>query len=270
MTRICSYHIAVMDQILEFAVELALESGRIQKRHFEESHSIRHKGEIDIVTDVDLECQDRILGLLSAHYPDDRVISEEKDNHFGGDGNRWIIDPIDGTTNYAHGYPFFCTSIAHEAKGEITCGVVYNPIFDELFFAAKGKGAYLNGRRLSVSRTDDMKQSLLVTGFPYDLNSNQHNNIDHFVAFLYQAQAVRRDGSAALNLSYVAAGRFDGFWELKLSPWDTAAGFLIVNEAGGKVTGFRGEPFDIFKGRIVASNGLIHGHMLRVLNEGAS
>ncbi len=254
-----------MDPILEFAVELALESGRIQKKHFEETHTIRHKGEINIVTDVDMECQDRILTLLSAHCPGDDVVSEEKDNLPAGDKNRWIVDPIDGTTNYAHGYPFFCTSVAYEVKGKITCGVVYNPIFDELFFSARGKGAYLNGQRLAVSGTSAMKQSLLATGFPYDLNSSNHNNIGHFVAFLYEAQAVRRDGSAALNLSYVAAGRFDGFWELKLNPWDTAAGFLIVGEAGGRVTGFDGEPFKIQEGRIVASNGLIHDEMLRIL-----
>jgi myo-inositol-1(or 4)-monophosphatase len=256
-----------MNQILEFAVELAFESGRIQKRRFEESHSIHHKGEINIVTDVDMECQERILDLLSKHCPEDDVISEEKDNVFAGEKNRWIIDPIDGTTNYAHGYPFFCTSVAYEVKGEITCGVVYNPIFDELFLAAKGEGAYLNGRQLAVSRTDNMKQSLLVTGFPYDLNSNSNNNIDHFTAFLYEAQAVRRDGSAALNLSYVAAGRFDGFWELKLSPWDTAAGLLIVQEAGGKVTDFEGKAFDIYHGQLLASNSLIHEDMLRVLKE---
>jgi myo-inositol-1(or 4)-monophosphatase len=267
MTGFCSYHIPVMDRILEFAVELAFESGKIQKDRFAEAHSIHHKGEINIVTDVDMECQERILNLISTRYPDDDVISEEKDNLFEGEKNRWIVDPIDGTTNYAHGYPFFCTSIAYEVKGDIACGVVYNPIFDELFFARKGKGAYLNGRPLTVSATNHMKQSLLVTGFPYDLNSNDRNNIDHFIAFLYEAQAVRRDGSAALNLAYVAAGRFDGFWELKLNPWDTAAGLLIVQEAGGKVTDFGGEPFDIYKGQLVASNGLIHAEMLRLLEE---
>jgi len=257
-----------MDQTLELAVELAFESGRIQKRHFDESHSIHYKGEINIVTDVDMACQERILSILAKRCPDDDVISEEKDNRFTGNKNRWIIDPIDGTTNYAHGYPFFCTSVAYEVKGEITCGVVYNPIFDELFFARKGKGAFLNGRPLKVSQADDMKKSLLVTGFPYDLNSSDNNNIDHFVSFLYEAQAVRRDGSAALNLCYVAAGRFDGFWELKLSPWETAAGLLMVQEAGGEVTGFDGEAFDIYRGRIVASNGLMHEKMLRVLREG--
>ena len=215
-----------------------------------------------------MECQDRIISLISRTFPDDLIIAEEKDNVFEGHKNRWIVDPIDGTTNYAHGYPFFCTSIAYEVGGEIVCGIVYNPIFEELFFAQKGKGAYLNGERLKVSATGEMKQALLVTGFPYDLNTSNHNNIDHFVAFLYHAQAIRRDGSAALNLCYLAAGRFDGYWELKLNPWDTAAGALVLTEAGGLVTDFKGEPFDIYEGRVVASNGLLHREMLRILQVG--
>ncbi len=257
-----------MSRELEFAVMLAFESGRIQKERYQKQHEIRYKGEINIVTDVDMACQERIIHLIGAHYPEDQVIAEEKDNVFGGDRNRWIVDPIDGTTNYAHGYPFFCTSIAYEVGGEIVCGAVYNPIFDELFFAEKGKGAYPNGEQLAVSGAADMKQCLLTTGFPYDVATSRQNNVDHFVAFLHTAQAIRRDGSAALNLSYVAAGRFDGFWELKLSPWDTAAGVLMVTEAGGRVSAFDGAPFDIYKGQIVASNGLIHDGMLRVLREG--
>lgn len=257
-----------MSRELEFAVMLAFESGRIQKRRYQKQHEIRYKGEINIVTDVDLECQERIIDLIGRQFPQDQVIAEEKDNVFEGDRNRWIVDPIDGTTNYAHGYPFFCTSIAYEVEKEIVCGVVYNPIFDELFFAEIGKGAYLNGERLSVSTAVDLKQCLLTTGFPYDVATSEQNNVDHFVAFLHTAQAIRRDGSAALNLSYVAAGRFDGFWELKLSPWDTAAGVLMVIEAGGRVSSFGGDPFDIYKGQIVASNNLIHDDMLRVLREG--
>lgn len=257
-----------MDAVLEFAVDLTFEAGRIQKRHFQKRQAIHYKGEINIVTDVDIECQERIIKLITGRFPEDHIISEEKSNVFEGDRNRWIIDPIDGTTNYAHGYPFFCTSVAYEVKGEVVCGVVYNPVFDELFFAQKGKGSYLNGRRLKVSATGEMKQCLLSTGFPYDLNTNSQNNIDHFVAFLFKAQAIRRDGSAALNLSYVASGRFDGFWELKLNPWDTAAGVLMVTEAGGVATSFEGDPFDIYKGRIVASNGLIHEELLHVLKGG--
>jgi myo-inositol-1(or 4)-monophosphatase len=255
-----------MDQILEFAVELALESGKIQRKHFRERHSIVYKGEINIVTEVDLACQERIIKLIAGRFPDDHIIAEEKDNVFDDTRNRWIVDPIDGTTNYAHGYPFFCTSIAYEVGGQVVCGVVYNPIFDELFFARIGGGAYLNGEPLEASATADLKQSLLVTGFPYDLSGN--NNLDHFTAFLFKAQAIRRDGSAALNLAYLAAGRFDGYWELKLNSWDTAAGALLLKEAGGVVTNFRGEPFDIYAGEVAASNGRIHEQMLRVLQEG--
>jgi myo-inositol-1(or 4)-monophosphatase len=256
-----------MKQLLEFAVELAFESGRIQKRRIAETHSIHHKGEINIVTDVDVECQERIMELIASRYPEDEIIAEEKENTFGSRKNRWIIDPIDGTTNYAHSYPFFCTSIAYEVKGEILCGVVYNPIFDELFFARKGEGAFLNGQPLAVSPTHRMKDALLVTGFPYDLNNSHENNINHFTTFLYKAQAVRRDGSAALNLCYLAAGRFDGYWELKLNPWDTAAGLLIVEEAGGKVTDFDGKPFDIYRGQVAASNGILHEEMLDGIGE---
>lgn len=255
-----------MDKILDFAVELALESGKIQKKHFRERHSIVHKGDINIVTDVDIACQERIISMIADRFPDDHIIAEEKDNVFDDKRNRWIVDPIDGTTNYAHGYPFFCTSIAYEVKGELLCGVVYNPVFDELFFARRGEGAYLNGNPVKTSETTDLKQSLLVTGFPYDLSGQ--NNIDHFTAFLFQAQAIRRDGSAALNLAYLAAGRFDGYWELKLNSWDTAAGVVILEEAGGRVTDFAGKPFDIYSGQVAASNGPIHGTMLRVLREG--
>jgi myo-inositol-1(or 4)-monophosphatase len=261
-----TYHIAAMDKVLEFAIDVAFESGKIQREHFQQTHTIRHKGEIDIVTEVDIKCQERIIEMISGRYPDDLIIAEEKENFFHGGKNTWIVDPLDGTTNYAHSYPFFCTSIAYEIGGSIVCGVVYNPIHDELFFARTGAGAFLNGRQVRVSDVDRIKQSLLVTGFPYDINSgNKENNVDHFVAFLHRAQAIRRDGSAALNLCYVAAGRFDGYWELKLNPWDTAAGVLIAEEAGGTVTAFDGSPFDIYKGRIVASNGIIHEDMLRVL-----
>ncbi len=258
-----------MNKVLEFAVELAFESGRIQRSHFEKQHTVTHKGEINIVTEVDIACQERIIHLIRRRFPHDHIIAEEKDNVFDDQRNRWIIDPVDGTTNYAHGYPFFCTSIAYEVAGVVECGVVYNPIFDELFFARRGEGAYLNGQRLGVSGTRDMKQALLATGFPYDLSTNSRNNIDYFVAFLYHAQAIRRDGSAALNLSYVAAGRFDGYWELNLNSWDTAAGVLMVAEAGGKVSSFKGESFDIYKGQVVASNGLLHESMLEVLKEGS-
>jgi myo-inositol-1(or 4)-monophosphatase len=254
-----------MDKLLEFAVHCALESGKIQRRYYEKQFAIHHKGEINLVTDVDFACQERIIKLIQKKFPEDNIISEEQSNRFGGTANRWIIDPLDGTTNYAHGYPFFCTSIAYETKEGTLLGVVYNPIFKELFVARKGHGAYLNGRKIQVSVVKDLKKSLLSTGFPYDVATSAKKNIDNFVNFLYQSQAVRRDGSAALNLCYTACGRFDGFWEMKLNPWDMAAGALIVEEAGGRVTNLAGRKFSIYKDNIIASNNLIHQDMARVL-----
>ena len=257
----------VMDHLLEFAVHCARESGKIQRKNYEKHFEIHHKGEINLVTDVDFACQERIIKLIRQSFPQDHIISEEKSNRFDGTQNRWIVDPLDGTTNYAHGYPFFCTSIAYEVKGEVVLGVVYNPIFKELFTGRKGRGAYLNGRRLNVSGIRTLKNSLLSTGFPYDIVTSKDNNIDHFINFLYHAQAVRRDGSAALNLSYVAAGRFDGYWELKLNSWDMAAGALIVREAGGRITNLRGGRFDIYKNDVIATNGLIHAQMVKILKK---
>lgn len=256
-----------MDELLDFAIHCAFESGKIQRKYFEKNINIRHKGETDLVTDVDMACQEKIIELIKGTFPDDDVISEEKKNDFDGNKNRWIVDPLDGTTNYAHGYPFFCTSIAYEENGEITCGVVYNPIFNELFFGKKGRGAYLNGERIQVSSVHDLKQALLSTGFPYNIVSIERNNVDHFLNFLFKAQAVRRDGSAALNLCYVACGRFDAFWELSLNSWDMAAGCLMVNEAGGILTNLQGDEFSVYKDTIVASNGIIHKDMLAALND---
>jgi myo-inositol-1(or 4)-monophosphatase len=258
-----------MTDPLQAAVEMALESGRIQKGSLSKNFAVRHKTEeIDLVTDVDIACQEKIISMIRERFPDDDIIAEEQSNNFEGNRNRWIIDPVDGTTNYAHGYPFFCTSIGYEAKGRVMAGVVYNPIMNELFFAAAGKGAYLNGDRIAVSGVAHLKRSLLSTGFPYDITTNPNNNIDHFVNFLFEAQAVRRDGSAALNLSYVACGRFDGFWELHLNPWDLAAGALILEEAGGHVTNLEGGSFDIYRGECLASNGLIHQAMEGVIKKG--
>ena len=255
-----------MDELLDFAIHCALESGKIQRKYFEKNISVRHKGETDLVTDVDMACQEMIIGLIKKSFPNDDIISEEKKNDFDGKKNRWIVDPLDGTTNYAHGYPFFCTSIAYEEAGKITYGAVYNPIFNELFFGRKGSGAYLNGERIKVSSVNDLKQALLSTGFPYNIATVERNNVDHFLNFLFKAQAVRRDGSAALNLCYVACGRFDAFWELSLNSWDMAAGCLMVDEAGGALTNIQGNEFSVYKDTIVASNGLLHKDMLVVLN----
>lgn len=255
-----------MQDLLEFAVHCARQSGEIQRKYYEKQFNIRHKGDINLVTDVDIACQERIIELIAQQCPQDLIISEEQTNCFEGTRNRWIVDPLDGTTNYAHGYPFFCTSIAYEVKGKIVLGVVYNPIFEELFTALRGSGAHLNSRPIGVSSVKNLKKALLSTGFPYDVGTSAVNNIDHFIKFLYEAQAIRRDGSAALNLCYVACGRFDGFWELKLNPWDVAAGSVIIEEAGGKITDFSSKYFDVYGSEVAASNGFIHTSLLTVLN----
>jgi myo-inositol-1(or 4)-monophosphatase len=178
---------------------------------------------------------------------------------------RWVIDPLDGTTNFAHGFPAYCVSIGLEYRGEVILGAVLDPTRDELFVGETGRGAFLNGKPLRVSATPTVNAALLVTGFAYDIRKSQENNLDHFSRFALRAQGVRRTGAAALDLCYVAAGRFDGFWELKLQPWDTAAGLVILREAGGRATDFKGNPYSIYEPSIVATNGLIHEAMLKIL-----
>lgn len=254
-----------MDEILDFAVLCAREAGEIQRRYLSRDFRVIHKGEINLLTEVDLACEERIVSLIERYFPGDDILSEERAATERGSPNRWIVDPLDGTTNYAHRYPFFSTSIAYERSGEIVVGVVYSPVLDELFFAQKEKGAYMNGERIRVSKVAKITDALLSTGFPYDLKINSENNIDHFVKCLLRAQAVRRDGSAALNLAYVACGRFDAHWELRLNPWDMAAGYLLVLEAGGMVTTMGGEEFTVYKNSILATNGLIHEEMIELL-----
>jgi len=207
---------------------------------------------------------------LLARFPGHDIVAEEGDYLQSDSPCRWIIDPVDGTTNYAHGYPWFCTSIGLELDGELVAGVIYNPVYDELFTATKGGGAQLNGIPLSVSPRAPLQNSLLGTGFPYDCATDPANNFANFIAFQKKARGIRRAGAAALDLAYVAAGRLDGFWELKLKPWDVAAGVLLVREAGGTVTTFDGSAYDIFNDRIVASNGLIHDEMVAMLASVAS
>ncbi len=225
---------------------------------------IEHKGKLDLVTDVDRRSEEAIVEHLSARCPGDGILTEERAEIPSRTEGRWIIDPLDGTTNYAHGYPFFCVSIAFEYRGAVVWGGVYDPLRDELFSAGLNSGAVLNGKPAAVSRSAELGSSLLCTGFPYDVHETG-GNADNFLKFLRTARAIRRDGSAALDLCYVACGRFDGFWEMKLKPWDIAAGWLIVQRAGGTVTGFDGSASDPFRHDIVATNGAIHDSMVRVL-----
>jgi myo-inositol-1(or 4)-monophosphatase len=227
---------------------------------------IAYKGDINLVTEMDMRSERVVVETLLASFPGHGIMAEEETLIRNDSGFTWIIDPLDGTTNYAHGYPCFSVSIALEQKSEIVLGVVYDPMRDELFTARKGEGAFLNGRPIKVSVADTLIKSLLATGFPYDRKVSEKNNMDHFHDLLMASQEVRRDGSAAIDLCFLACGRFDGFWELKLKPWDVAAGSIIVQEAGGTVSNFSGAKFSIYDDEILASNGNIHGQMIEQLH----
>lgn len=252
---------------LNFAISLAKEAGQIQMKHYGKIHKVEYKGEINPVTEVDRLCDILISQKITEKFPDHDILTEENGHKIKGASWKWIIDPLDGTTNYFHGFPYFCVSIALEVDGDVKIGVVYNPVLDELFYAQKGRGAYLNGKRLQVSNTSKLEKGFLATGFPYDLREHADFYLRYFREFITKSFAIRRGGSAALDLSYLAAGRFDGFWELKLQPWDVAAGSLLILEAGGKVSDFRGNPFNIYLREILASNGLIHNEMLGVIQK---
>jgi myo-inositol-1(or 4)-monophosphatase len=248
------------------AIDAAKSAGLLLKRNIGRRHTIEFKGVIDVVTEMDIKAEDMIMKTIKARFPEHGILTEESFEQKSGSGYRWIIDPLDGTTNYSHGFPIFCVSIALEREGEIILGVVFNPMLNELFTAEKGKGAYLNNKRIRVSGISELTKSLLATGFPYDVRTSRDNNISHFANFAVRAQAIRRAGSAALDMCYVACGRFDGFWELKLKPWDTAAAMLIIKEAGGIVTDFKGSAFSLYSGETLASNGLVHDEMIEILN----
>jgi myo-inositol-1(or 4)-monophosphatase len=255
--------------MLTVAVEAAKEAGRFLKYNVGRVKTVEMKKgeERNLVSEIDKASEEKIIGIIKRHYPTHAILAEESGGSEESAEYKWVIDPLDGTTNYLHGLPVYCVTIAVERKGEIIAGVVYDPNFEELFTAEKGSGAYLNGKRISVSRASALINSLLVTGFPYDIGKNPDHAVEHFVSFLMASQGVRRLGSAALDLCYVAAGRFDGFWEVNLNPWDMAAGVLLVQEAGGKVTDFSNGVSSIYKKQILASNGNIHDAMLQVLRK---
>lgn len=251
--------------IKDTAISAATKAGKLLKDRLGKRLKIEFKGSVDLVTEMDRLAEDLIITEITRDFPQHGILTEERAEKKSPSESRWIIDPLDGTTNYAHGFPWFCVSIAYEVSGEVLLGVVYDPMLDELFVAEKGKGALLNGSPIKVSDTPSLDKSLLATGFPYDVRTSSVNNLDHFANFAVRAQAIRRAGSAALDLSHVACGRFDGFWEMKLKPWDVAAAALIVKEAGGAMSDFSGKPFSIYGSEYLASNGLIHREMLEVL-----
>lgn len=256
-------------EYLTAAVEAARRAGRMQLDRFNEAIVVEKKGAIDLVTEVDLAVERMLRALLAERFPDHAILAEELGQSEGAAhaSHLWIVDPLDGTTNYAHGIPIFCVSIALRVDGVLHTGVVFDPSRDELFSAQRGAGAWLNGRRLTTSPAEQLTDAVLGTGFPYDVHHTLDEVVGLFRAFVGRARGVRRLGSAALDLSYVAAGRFDGFWEQRLMPWDLAAGALIVQEAGGMVTDWTGAPFDVFQPAIVASNGRLQQEMLEVLRQ---
>ena len=254
--------------MLNFAIQTAHDAGRILAERFGRALEVSNKGDIDIVTEADLAAERFIIERIKSHYPRHAILAEEAEaagrRHEGEGEWKWIVDPLDGTTNYAHGYPVFCVSIGLEHEGRVVVGVVHDPTRDETFAAERGGGATLNGRPVRVSATDDLNRALVCTGFPYDVRGRD-DFARHFTNFILRAQSIRRDGSAALDLAYVACGRFDAFYEDGLRPWDVAAGTLLVEEAGGRVTHYDGSDFDIYTPPIAASNGLVHEAALRVL-----
>jgi myo-inositol-1(or 4)-monophosphatase len=254
---------------LATAIEIVTRAGEIQLERRESGFSVSKKAENDLVTEVDFECERMCRAVLAERFPDHDILAEELGAGEGARRSRWrwVFDPLDGTTNYAHGLPIFCASLGLEIDGRTEVGAVYDPTRRELFTAERGGGAYLNGKRLTVSDTSALVDSLLVTGFPYDVHRHASDLVELFGAFLCRARAVRRLGSAALDLCYVAAGRFEAFWEQHLKPWDVCAGALIVEEAGGRITGTDGSPFEIAAAHLVASNGRIHDEVLTVIGE---
>ncbi len=254
--------------MLQTAIDAAKEAGKFLRESKGKSLKIENKSSsIDPVTQIDKQAEKIIIDTIKGRYPDHAILAEE-----GGESDdiseyRWIIDPLDGTVNFTHGLPIYCVSIGLEYKGAIIAGAVYEPNVDDLYTAERGKGAFLNGKRIRVSDNDRLIDSILITGFPYDIHDNPDNTIGRFTDFLMEAQAIRRLGSAAIDLCYIAAGYGDGFWEAFIKPWDIAAGMLLVEEAGGKVTDFDGKPIGADSQRILATNGKIHDIMLNVLKK---
>ncbi|MCJ7593206.1 MAG: inositol monophosphatase [Desulfobacterales bacterium] len=252
---------------MEVGRHAAREAGKILTSLFGRVKEIKKKGEIDLVTEADIRAERKILEVLTEHFPQDSILTEESGEHRHRPDRVWLIDPLDGTTNFAHALPFFAVSIALEVEKELVLGIIYNPHMDVLFGAVKGDGAFRNGSPIRVSKTTKLGDALLVTGFPYDVRENPDGITLRFKKMLTLAQGVRRLGSAALDLAYVAAGIFDGYWEERLHPWDMAAGAVLVREAGGRVSDYKGNPFSPYGKTIIASNGQVHEDILSALEE---
>ncbi len=256
-------------EYLDFAADVARSAGEVLRHYAGRDKKVEHKGRANLVTVADRESEALIIREIHARYPNHTILAEESglvdQSSETPASDRWIIDPLDGTTNYAHQFPMFSVSVGFERDGRMMCGAVYDPVRDEMFTASRGGGAFLNGETISVSGVSSLSDGLLLTGFPYDFREKVERALDLFRSFLVSSQAVRRAGSAALDLCYIACGRSDGFWELDLNPWDTAAGLVIAEEAGGRVTDFSGGPFSIYSKEILASNGAIHEEMMTAI-----
>jgi myo-inositol-1(or 4)-monophosphatase len=253
---------------IEFVERLAREAGQILRAGYEKKHEISYKGEIDLVTEIDARSEEFLLGEIRRDFPTHHIHTEESGILSGDDDHIWYLDPLDGTVNYAHGIPIFSVSIAYAFAGEVKLGVVYDPMREEIFSAVKSKGATLNGAPIQAAHTSELSRSLLTTGFPYDMWETDDDNLASYGRFAKLTQGVRRLGSAALDLCYVGVGRFDGFWERKLQPYDVAAGGLVASEAGAVVTALDGSPdYLSMPPSILAANPVLHQKMLDVLNE---
>lgn len=257
------------DALTRIAIQAARQAGAILLDYAKQGFQIHKKEQaINLVTEADLRSEESIIQTIRHAFPDHQILSEEQGmQDIPANPIKWIIDPLDGTTNFAHGFPLYNVSIGVEYEGACILGVVYDPTRDELFLGQQGQGATLNGTPIHVSCTPKLNEALLVTGFAYDVHTAKDNNLKEFCAFTVRARGIRRTGTAAIDLSYIACGRFDGFWELKLNPWDTAAGKIIVEEAGGTITNYAGEPYSIYGTTLIATNGLIHQEMVEVLRE---
>ncbi|MGC8595391.1 MAG: inositol monophosphatase family protein [Candidatus Kryptoniota bacterium] len=253
--------------MIERIIDIAKQAGKFLKENQGKISEIIEKGSFtNLVTDIDRRSEAMIVDFIRKNFPGHEILAEEGGATKSVSDYKWIVDPLDGTTNFTHGFPVYCVSIGLEYRGQVIAGVVYDPNFNELFAAEKGSGAFLNGKRIKVTQVRDLSHAMLATGFPYDVKDNPFNCIEHFNTFLLYAQAIRRLGSAALDICYVAAGRLDGFWEVNLHPWDTAAAVLIATEAGGRVSDFRGMEYSIYDKNILLSNGLIHDQMIELLS----
>jgi len=252
--------------LLRFTEDIARQAGGILKKGFSAVHRVQYKGRIDPVTEADLKSEKFITGQIAKQFPDHTILAEEGTGSGREAEFRWVIDPLDGTVNYAHGFPVYCVSIGLEHDGRMLLGAVYDPERDEMFRAARGLGAFVNHTRIHVSRETSVERALLATGFGYNIATARRNNLGLFARMAKRVQGVRRPGSAAMDLCWLAAGRIDGFWELYLHPWDTAAALVIVEEAGGKITQVDGRPYSIFNESVVAANPRLHTRLKGILS----